>query len=777
MVNGIIRMRWWILAAWLACAAALVVFSPRSNPALYEPSSFLPAGVPSRQASDALHEAFPAEAGYAQAMVIFERVGAPLTRTDLAAMEDVAARIVAGSPGGPPGLLRGVKVLSPAMIPLPDNPLISPATEQGQAALIRVTVPTSFITIHSIKVVDHIRAVLLQANLEQRGLRAAVSGSAGFGSDYAAAVEESHHRAVLVTVTAVAVILGLVYRAPLAAMLPLAAISLAAIVAVNILSLLQRAGLHTGTAEGIFVVVLIYGAGVDYALLLTGRYREFLSLAPGEEPATSPAKAAALSLHSSIGAIAAAAGTNILGMLMLMVAHHVILRSTGPAVAVALGTALLATVTLVPALMAILGKKLFWPTGHMTQIGAKRLWPAVAGVVTARPLIVMLITLAVLLIPTVRGARLTWVYDALSSLDARWTDGLGNSVAGSQIASRYWPVGEIAPVQILVVLSEPMSVDRWRSISDRLTQVLLDLRTSGVPVNQPVQNVRSLVRPLGRQAATQPQTRRGLAAGLLDPLQALANQLYLGANHRATRLEAVLAVQPFSLPAMSAVEEIRRQVQSALQAEPAQGVDGRSISTHVYIGGSTAEMIDIRNVTRADFQRIAVLVLCVILVVVTILLRDVLLAAFMLACTVLSYFATLGLSYWFFAAVASLFHLPAYAGLDWKVEVFLFVVIVAVGQDYTIFLMGRLMQEARRLPPRAAAREALIHTGPVISSCGLIMAATLGSLAAGRLVLLVQLGFALALGMLIDTFLVRPLLLPAFVALTGRTGKPLRLLH
>ena len=106
-----------------------------------------------------------------------------------------------------------------------------------------------------------------------------------------------------------------------------------------------------------------------------------------------------------------------------------------------------------------------------------------------------------------------------------------------------------------------------------------------------------------------------------------------------------------------------------------------------------------------------------------------------------------------------------------KVQMFLFVVIAAVGVDYNIFLASRLAQEARRHAPREAIRRALIHTGPVISSCGLIMAATLGSLMVGEIELLVQLGFALSLGMLIDTFVVRPLLLPAFAALLKRTGK------
>jgi len=103
--------------------------------------------------------------------------------------------------------------------------------------------------------------------------------------------------------------------------------------------------------------------------------------------------------------------------------------------------------------------------------------------------------------------------------------------------------------------------------------------------------------------------------------------------------------------------------------------------------------------------------------------------------------------------------------------------MVAVGQDYNIFLAARLVQESRRLTAREAARNAIVYTGPVISSCGLIMAATLGSLMAGSLPLLVQLGFALALGMLIDTFIVRPLLLPSFCALTGRTGRKGKMLQ
>jgi RND superfamily putative drug exporter len=228
------------------------------------------------------------------------------------------------------------------------------------------------------------------------------------------------------------------------------------------------------------------------------------------------------------------------------------------------------------------------------------------------------------------------------------------------------------------------------------------------------------------------------------------------------RLSVILDQTGFSLAAMDSLKRLQRTV---------EGRSRRIGRTDVYLTGATAEMADIKAVTQGDFHRVALLALAVIFLMVVALLRDVWLSAFMVASTVLSYFATLGIAYWVFAG------LLGQEGLDWKVEVFLFVVMVAVGVDYSIFLASRLSQEARRLPVRMATCRAIIHTGPVISSCGLIMAATLGSLMAGDLQLLRQLGLALAMGMLIDTFLVRPVLLPAFVVLSGRTGRPVRLGH
>jgi RND superfamily putative drug exporter len=238
---------------------------------------------------------------------------------------------------------------------------------------------------------------------------------------------------------------------------------------------------------------------------------------------------------------------------------------------------------------------------------------------------------------------------------------------------------------------------------------------------------------------------------------------FISPDHRAMWFSAVLADSPQSPAAMATVDRIRSTTGRMLTEAgfPAQ----------IHLAGATAETMDLRDVTQSDFRRLSILSLFVILIIVVALLRDVQLSVFMVVATVVGYLATLGITAWVFGLLVS-------PGVDWEVEVFLFIVMVAVGQDYNIFFAVRLAQESHTQDVAAATGQALVHTGRVISSCGVIMAATLGSMVVGEIKMLQQLGFALGLGMLIDTFVVRPLLLPSFIVLTRRTiSKAARFLH
>ena len=736
---AVYRWRWLILPAWLAVGAGLSALAPVLDPGAHELASLLPADNPYSQAADALQRSFPRSSGLSQAVVVFERADGRLLPTDFQAVESVAAAAAMPHPPQTAGSdLAGISIRSPASLPLPANPLKSP---DGHAALVIIDVPSNFVTIRSARIVDHIRAVVRDANLPP-GLDAAVTGSSGFGHDYAMAAEASHQRIGVVTLISVMVILLLVYRSPVAALVPLLAISAAAAVAMKVLAVGQHFDMHIGTAEKVFVFVLIYGAGMDYSMLFISRFREMLGAG------CSRGQAAGEALGATLAAILASAGTNTLGLLMLSLAEYRIFRTAGAAIAAALIVAMIASITLVPAMAGILGRWMFWPGKHVGRAGEAKLWAAIARGATGRPVWVLAAVIVLLAVPAARGAKLTWVYDALAELKHESPGGVGNAAVGIQAAKRHWPVGQVAPVTVLVQSQTPLSANQWNALSGKLT--------AAVAASSGVQDVRSLSQPLGAEIDL---ITRALLAAMPGKIRAE----YLAADRQAMRLQAVLDEPSLTLAAMDGLAAIRRTVDKTLADAAGANLTARFV-------GATAEMTEMRAITQADFRRISVLVLTVIFLTILILLRDPILSAFIVAATLLSYFATLGLAYW-------LIVLAGQPGLDWKVEIFLFVVMVAVGVDYSIFLAARISQEARDHPVAQAVRNAVVHTGPVISSCGLIMAATLGSLMAGQLKLFVQLGLALALGMLIDTFVVRPLLLPAFITLVKRTGKIPRFLE
>ena len=823
----IFKYRWFIILFWIAAVVAMFVTIKVGNPLENERASFLPDDSEYQISTRKIVEKFPKQYGLSKAMIIFERppaknaegaiaVPAKLTEADKAYIDRIGKAIAKPIKGNPiPYDLKKITVTYPGEIDdqiktaqkipqiqlfrkktnkpkLKDNeqiknPMRSACSKNGQASIIRVNIPSESITLRATQIIKHIRDVIAE-NQQYRpaGLKVAITGDAGFGYDYAQFITKSQAGTMWATIIAVVVILLIVYRSPVCSMLPLIAITIAAGVVMKFINVFQNMGCSIGTAEKMFVFVLMYGAGIDYSLLLISRYREFLTA--GRKPSDACVDA----LSATMPAISASAATDAIGILMLVFTQFLIFKTTGPVVAFSLVIAMIASLTLVPALIAVSGSKMFWPVKPKIHSNLEETlqkptwlnpWPAIAKFVTKRPGITLVLTLAVLAIPAAKTFNIKFTYDALSSINPEYLDkdlnkispskdnAVGNAPAGVEMVKRHWPIGEIGPVEVLFTSKKPISPKNWHLLSRMITR---EIKKADLAVDVRFKNI-----PLGKQAYSKGIRKHKnnqmilRAAGMQYlglPIKyksenASSNGLYK-TGYDAMRGEIILKHYAMSNNALDEVPKIKSLCAACIKKYNQSAVAENKVQDKVYMTGATVQTCSIRLVTQGDFKLLLALVLGAIFIIVLLLLKDFWLTLFMVFAIVVSFLTTLGLCHMIFGP----------GNLDWKVQVFLFVVVAAVGVDYNIFLAARLAQEAKHHQPAEAVRQAVIFTGPVISSCGIIMAATLGSLVVGEIHLLKQLGIALALGMLIDTFVVRPLLLPSFATKFKRTGKANKLL-
>jgi len=249
-----------------------------------------------------------------------------------------------------------------------------------------------------------------------------------------------------------------------------------------------------------------------------------------------------------------------------------------------------------------------------------------------------------------------------------------------------------------------------------------------------------------------PEVRRQAIerAALEQYTSSLGERHYMG-----TRLTLTLLQSPFSHWSIEDLDRIEMAIREALPQNIRPAVQ-------VYIVGGTASIRDLAAVIQADRQRIEMLVMASVLLILIMLLRRLMVSIYLLLSVLFSYYTTLGVSF----ALFWLLDPQGFTGLDWKVVIFLFTILIAVGEDYNIFLLARIHEEEeKKIGAKEAIIRALCRTGPIISSCGIIMAGTFASLLAGSLREMKQLGFALAFGVLLDTFVVRPILVPSFLLL------------
>jgi RND superfamily putative drug exporter len=747
-----------VCLAWLLAGLLLAWLAPAWDARTQDDDiRFLPARCDSVRGYELLKQAFPQDVFASRAVFAVERPDGRLTAADFALVDRLAAdlrRLAADEPG-----------LQFGRVCCHTDPFIGKrlVSADGRCTLIQVSLGTPFLALQTRAAVDRAETVLRRrlAEAGDDAPRLLTTGPAGIGRDLVAASASGLDGTTLATVVLVIVVLLLVYRAPLLALVPLATIAVSVWVALSGLALLTLIpGVYLVNVSKVFAVVILYGAGTDYCLFLISRYREELSAGHGPEAAVRRG------LKKVGGALAASAGTVICGLGLMGLAEFAKVRCAGPAIALSLSVGLLASLTLAPALLQLLGKVVFWPGRVPAPTdGPPRhdFWDGVSRGVVARPVLVWGAAVLMLLPLAVLGSRVRPNYNPTGELSPAC-----DSLRGMEAIQQHFTAGETGPITVLLAGPTDWNTPAGRAVIGHLSHGFARLDN--------VAEVRSLTRPLGEEVPSSPTAGPRVAAGGLlrsvfgNP-EALAGTFYCatlppegdgGRPRFVTRLDVVLHSDPFDPRSVVTLEAIQTWLAEQLPRDAAAlgGVRGECY-------GVTANSRDLARVTESDRRLVNLLVLAGIFLILLLLARRPWLAAYLLLTVLFSYYATLGAT----TLLETWWHGRPLGQVDWRVPFFLFTILVAVGEDYNILLMTRVLKEQRRHGTDEGTRRALARTGGTITSCGLIMAGTFATLMLTNLGTLVQIGFALAFGVLLDTFVVRPFLVPAFTLLVWRSAE------
>jgi RND superfamily putative drug exporter len=636
------------------------------------------------------------------ALVVYERDGG-LTDADLARIDDDIAAF---------GELDGV---------LADESSPAIASDDGEAAQVVMTLDTD---VKVASTVEALRGVLDDSRVD--GLTTAITGPAGLTADLTGAFAGIDGLLLLVALGAVFVILVIVYRSPLLPVLVLFS-SLSALCA-SILVVVQLARaevlLLSGQTQGI-LFILVIGAATDYSLLYIARFKEGLALEPTKWKATWAA------LKGSWEPILASGGTVIAALLLLLFSDLNSNKSLGPVASIGIVFALLASLTLLPALLFWAGTVAFWPVKPKAvpqddnPIGndKKGLWPWLARSVQKRPRVIWISSVLLLAVMSLGVFQLKADGVAASEFV------LGESQArdGQNVLADHFPAGSGSPT---VIIAPEGDLDAVAGIVlgtdgvDSLTVLADDSPSGSLPVTS------DGVQPLGPPGTPVPD------------LTVVDGNVLLS----ATLLDA-----GDSIAAEDVVVDLRAEL-AAISTE----------SEPVLVGGTTAIALDSNTTAIHDRNLLIPLILGAITLILMLLLRSIVAPLVLIASVVLSFGAALGVSAWVFNGI---FDFP---GADPSVPLFGFVFLVALGVDYNIFLMTRVREESRKHGTKHGILRGLAVTGGVITSAGLVLAATFAALSVIPILFLLQIAFIVAFGVLLDTFLVRTLLVPALSYDIGR---------
>jgi RND superfamily putative drug exporter len=727
-----VRFRWLVVVAWIVGTVALTLGLPGiSSVEKNSNSQFIPTSMPSEQAA---RLAAPFRSGStSEAVLVAASSSGRLSGADNAALDRINVAVADVS------LVTG------------SNPR-GPSTDgRARQFVVTLAVPPDSTGPAATHVVADIRKVIAAADLPTR-LTVHLTGAATQAVDRQNQQGKIQKLTEILSVLFILSLLLFTFRALLAPFIALIPSAVALIAAEPMIAASSHIGVQVSDLTPVLLVVVMLGAGTDYGLFLIFRVREEI------RRGMTPHDAVAFSLSKVGESITFSGLTVIAALATVVIATFGLYQGFGPALAIGIAMALLANLTLLPALLAICGRAVFWPRIPLAGQVTRGTWGLIAARVVGHPVRTLVLGLVIL-----GGLATVMIAYSPTGFDNRAVPPASDSARGQAVLSAHFPASVSDPTDVLFALPTPV----WDQ-PEALAIAANGLRTSGQfsSVTSILDANGAAVTPSDLARAHRQLATAGPPAGLpAVPPASYTESLTTYAAYRGSAQfispDGRTLLFPTSLAAGTSTSTAAAAAMPDVRA--AVATIARSIgATSSGVDGYAALAADIGGLSMHDLLRIIPIVMLVLGLLLAIVLRSLVAPLYLVASVALSYLASLGFAVLVFVVIGG------QDGINFVLPFFMFIFIMALGQDYNILVMTRIREEAHFAPINVAVGHAVEATGTTVTSAGLILAGTFGVLTVTGDTQIVEIGVGLAAGILLDTFFVRTLLVPSVAVLLGR---------
>jgi len=683
----VVRRAWWVIGGWVLVAAAIIGFSPSlSDITSADQSDFLPDKYEAVQAIKLSQTAFPQQATATATIVVKRTDGAPLSENDVAKVGELANALKAKGIPRTQGFLTGPQFVAPDKTIQLINVGLEATTPDDPALL------------------DAVRTMRteLKSQLNGTQLTAGVAGDVATFVDNESTFNEAFALVGGATVVLIIVLILIIFRSPIAAFLPIVVISIVMQITDGLVAMAGKAfNLEVSQDLQTILLIVLFGIGTDYILFLLFRYRE--RLRAGDDKKT----AMVVAVERVGEVIASAAGAVIVAFLVLLLASLGFFGSLGPALAIAVGVMLVTSLTLIPAIVSLLGRYVFWPS---------KAWQRQPKATMARRIGVLVgkrsgLTAAVSGLILVALASGVLIYKANYDFGAGFPQETESAKAAKDL-QRAFAAGALQPTEVYLTT------------------------TNGSPL-------------------TDSQVSEFAAAVATAPGVGQAQPPVKSNDPAVVRISVLLKLNPAT---NEAIELVRDDLRDALHKAAPPG-------TKAVVGGYTAIFADINTANNRDLSVILPAAAILIALILALLLRSLVAPIYLVVAVLLNFAATLGATVYVFQGI------QGDPGVTFQLPIILYLFVVAIGTDYNILMIARLREEAREgKEPHEAAALGVEHAGPTVAAAGLILAGTFGVLMLAPISFLQQMGFAVALGIVLSAFVMSMFFVPSFTSLIGHAA-------